>query len=97
MSKRDAYIQKLHAKIDEWNADIDKLAVKAQQAETHARNEYQQQIDALKRQRREVETKLADLKRSGEDAWEDLKSGLDLAFESMNEAIGSAMSRFIRH
>jgi hypothetical protein len=97
MSKRDAYIQKLHAKIDEWNADIDKIVATAQQVEADSKIEYQQQIDALKRQRREVENKLADLKRSGEDAWEDLQSGLDLAFESMNEAIRSATSRFRKH
>lgn len=97
MSKRDAYIQKLHAKIDEWNADIDKIVAKAQQVEADSKIEYQQQIDGLKRQRREVENKLADLKRSGEDAWEDVQSGLDLALESMNEAISSAMSRFRRH
>lgn len=97
MSKRDAYIQKLHTKIDEWNADIDKLAAKTQQAEADARIEYQEQIDALKRQRREVENKLADLKQSGEGAWEDLRAGLDLAFESMNEAVKSAISRFKKH
>ena len=97
MSKRDAYIQKLHAKIDEWNADIDKLAAKAQEAEADARIEYQEQIDALKGQRREVENKLADLKQSGEGAWEDLRAGLDLAFESMNEAVNSAISRFKKH
>lgn len=94
MSKRDAYIQKLHAKIDEWNADIDKLMAKAQQVEADSRIEYQQQIDALKQQRRKVENLLADLKRSGEGAWDDLKTGLDLAFESMNEAVRSAMTRF---
>jgi hypothetical protein len=94
MSKRDAYIQKLHAKIDAWNADIDKLMAKAQQVEADSRIEYQQQIDALKQQRRKVENLLADLKQSGEGAWDDLKSGLDLAFESMNEAVRSAMTRF---
>jgi len=97
MSKRDAFIQKLHAKIDEWNADIDKLAAKTQQAEADARIEYQEQIDALKHQRQEVENQLADLKQSGEGAWEDLRAGLDLAFESMNEAVKSAMSQFNKH
>lgn len=97
MSKRDVYIQKLHAKIDEWNSDIEKLAAKAQQAEADARIEYQEQIAALKRQRRDVENKLADLKQSGEGAWEDLRAGLDLAFDSMSEAVKSAMSRFKKY
>ena len=94
MSKRDTYVQQLHAKIDEWNADIDKLTAKASQVEAESRKEYQQQIDALKRKRKEIEGKLNDLKRSGEEAGSDFKTGIDLALDAMNEAIRSAMSRF---
>lgn len=94
MSKRDTYVQQLHAKIDEWNADIEKLTAKANQVEADSRREYQQQIDTLKRKRREIESKLTDLKRSGEEAWSDFKTGIDLALDSMNEAVKSAMSRF---
>lgn len=94
MSKRDAYVQKLHAKIDEWNADIDKLKSKADQVEADSKIEYQTQIEMLKQKREDIEKKMAEMTRSGEDAWEDLKSGADLAWEAMNEAIKSATSRF---
>ena len=94
MSQRDAYVEKLHAKIDEWNADIDKLIAKANQLEADSRIEYQKQADTLKRKRKEIERKLNELKTSGGGAWEDLKSGMDLALESMNEAVKSALSRF---
>jgi uncharacterized coiled-coil DUF342 family protein len=94
MSKKDEYIQKLHAKIDEWNADIDKLTAKANQAEADSRIEYQKQIDTLKKKRREIENNMADLKKSSNEAWGDFKAGIDLAWDSMNEALKSAMSRF---
>jgi cell division protein FtsB len=29
MDDKDAYVQKLHKRIDEWNAEIDKLKAKA--------------------------------------------------------------------
>ncbi len=32
MTDKDAYVQKLHAKLDEWNAEIDKLKAKADKA-----------------------------------------------------------------
>jgi len=32
MADKDAYVQKLHAKLDEWNAEIDKLKAKADKA-----------------------------------------------------------------
>ena len=94
MSKKDAYVQKLHAKIDEWNADIDKLTAKASQVEAESKIEYQKQIETLKNKRDEVEKKVSEISRSGEEAWNDLKAGIDLAWEAMNEAVKSATSRF---
>jgi uncharacterized coiled-coil DUF342 family protein len=94
MKNKEAYIQKLHVKIDEWNADIDKLKAKADQAEADAKIEYQKQIEALNDKRNELEKKVSEISRSSEDAWQDLKAGIDLAWEAMNEAIKSATSRF---
>jgi uncharacterized coiled-coil DUF342 family protein len=93
MKTKEDYVQKLHAKIDEWNADIDRLKAKADQVEVDAKIEYQEQIQTLKSKRDEIETKISELSRSGEKAWEDLKAGVDLAWEAMNEAIKSAASR----
>lgn len=88
------YIQKLHAKIDEWNSDIDRLSAKADQVEADARSDYRKQVDILKQKRRDIEEKLKDLNRSGDAAWKDLKSGIDMAWEAMNHAVQSATSRF---
>lgn len=94
MEKRDAYVQKLHTKIDEWNREIDRLSSKANEVEADARSEYRKQVDALKQKRRDIEEKIKHLNRSGEEAWEDIKSGLDMAWDAMNQAIQSATSRF---
>ena len=94
MSKKDAYVQQLHAKIDEWNADIDKLTAKASQVEAESKIEYQKQIETLKNKRDEIEKKATEISRSGEEALDDLKAGIDLAWEAMSEAIKSATSRF---
>lgn len=94
MNSKEAYIQKLHAKIDEWNADIDRLKAKADQVEADSKIEYQKQIEALKNNRDDIEKKISEISRSGENAWEDLKAGIDLAREAMSEAIKSATSRF---
>jgi uncharacterized coiled-coil DUF342 family protein len=94
MKNKEAYIQKLHAKIDEWNTDIDKLKAKADQVEADSKIEYQKQMQALKSKRDEIEKKVSEISRSGENAWEDLKAGVDLAWEAMSEAIKSATSRF---
>jgi prefoldin subunit 5 len=56
--------------------------------------EYQKQIEALKTNRDEIEKKISEISRSSENAWEDLKAGVDLAREAMSEAIKSATTRF---
>ena len=93
MKNKEAYVQKLHAKIDEWNADIDNLKAKADQLEADSKIEYQKQIEVLKSKRDEIEKTVSELSRSGEQAWEDLKTGIDLARDAMSEAIKSATSR----
>lgn len=94
MSEKDAYVQKLHVKIDEWNAEIDKLKARADEAEAESRIEYQKQLENLQEKRRAAEKKLAEVRQAGEDAWQDLKSGVQGALDSMEEAIKSARTRF---
>ena len=92
--KRDAYVQKMKAKLDEWNADIAKLEAKARQKEAEAREDYQQRVDELKAKRETVEADLDRMRKAGEDAWKDLKSGIDSAANALGEALQSASSRF---
>lgn len=41
MSKqRDAYVQKMKAKLDEWNSEIDRIEAKVDQAEAESKIEY---------------------------------------------------------
>lgn len=94
MTDREAYVQKLHAKIDEWNADIDRLAAKIDQVEADQRMAYQRQIDALREKRQAVVKEADRLRDSGASAWEDLKEGIERARESLETAVKTAKSRF---
>ena len=91
---RDAYVQKIKAKLDEWNAEIDRLEAQARQKEADAQTSLQEQIDQVKAKRRAAEEKLDDVRQAGGDAWEDLKSGVELAAEAVGDALRSARSRF---
>jgi peptidoglycan hydrolase CwlO-like protein len=94
MTQKEEYVQKLHAKLDEWSAEIDKLKAKADKTEAETRIEYQKQIETLKQRRREADKKLSELHNAGEGAWQDLKAGAQLAWDAMEEAIKSARSKF---
>jgi uncharacterized coiled-coil DUF342 family protein len=94
MNMKEAYQKKLQAKLDEWKAEIDKLKAKADGAEADVQLEYYKQIEELKAMQESVKTKITELKEASDDAWEELKVGIDSALKSLSNAIKSAISKF---
>jgi uncharacterized coiled-coil DUF342 family protein len=94
MSTREEYIRKMQAKLEEWNADIDVLASKASDVSADVRNEYNEQIASLKSKQAVARQKIEEMQKSGESAWKDLKTGIELAWSAIGEAVDSAKSRF---
>ncbi|WP_305906474.1 hypothetical protein Q9L42_001045 [Methylomarinum sp. Ch1-1] len=94
MNNRDEYVNKMKAKLDQWNADIEKLEAQAKEAGADMRIEHEQEIKALKAQRDEAAKKLEELQSAGEDAWQDIKSGAESAWDSLDSALNSATKRF---
>ena len=91
---RDAYIDKMKAKLDEWNAEIAVLEARARQKGADAQKQYHEKIAAAKETRRAVQENLDEMRRVGSDAWKDLKAGIEMAADSLGEALRSARSRF---
>jgi len=94
MSSRDEYIRRMQAKLEEWNAEIDMLTAKAGEVTAEVKNEYNEQIESLKAKQAAARQKIEELQQAGESAWGDLKSGVELAWDAIGEAIDSAKSRF---
>lgn len=94
MGKKDAYVKKLHGKMDEWNVQIDKLAAKAQQAKADTKIAYEQDMEDLREKRKKFKDKIDQVQKSSDDAWGDFKAGVEGAWESLDAAMKSASERF---
>lgn len=94
MKSKEEYIQAMQAKLEEWSADIDALTAKGSEVSAELKNEYTEQIEALKVKQTAARQKIEEMQKSGEGAWEDLKSGMELAWKAASEAVDSAKSRF---
>jgi hypothetical protein len=94
MSTRDEYIRRMQAKLEEWNADIDALTARGSEVSADLKSEYAEQIEPPKAKQAVARHKIEEMQKSGESAWEDLKSGIELAWAAIGEAIDSAKSRF---
>ncbi len=94
MSAKDEFVRKMHAQLDRWNAEIDVLAAKARVAEAEARADFEEQLEDLRRERDKARQKLEALDAASEGAWQDLKNGVEQAWDSVTQAVRSATSRF---
>ena len=94
MSTKNSYQQKFEAQLNEWKAEISTLKAKADKADAQARIEMNKNIDKLRKKRDDLQNKLEQFKKAGEDGWKDLKEGLDSAGKTLTQALSSAKSKF---
>ncbi len=94
MSTRDAYLQKLKAQLDDWNADITKLEAKAGLAAADAKIKYEQSLDSLRAERDQASNKLEQIQESSEDAWEEFQGGAEDLWERTKAAFAAAKAEF---
>ena len=94
MANRDEYVEKLKARLDEWNAELARWEAKAKVAETDARLDFQRHIDALRQQRDGAISQLKNVQTAAGDAWLEMARGADHAWEQMRDAFDKARSHF---
>lgn len=94
MSDREEYVKKMKAKIDEWDAEIDKVSAKTEQAQADAKLKYQAQLEELRKQRDRGLEQLQEMQAASADAWESMRKGMEESWNSMNKAFKEALDRF---
>ena len=91
---REQYIDNMSAKLKEWNAEIEKLEAKAQEAGADVKKEISQEIQELRTKRKVAERKLDKIKDAGEDAWKEIQTETEDAFKDIKSALENAVNRF---
>jgi hypothetical protein len=94
MATKEAYQQKLHAQIKEWDAKFDLLSARAQKLTAEAQIAYQDEVVKLKARRAEANQNFEALAKRGEGAWEEMKDGLETMWRDTSKAMEDAMKRF---
>lgn len=94
MSEKEAYQEKLQAKLDQWRAEIDKLEAKIDQAKADAKINYQKQIEELRAKYGAAKEKLAEVKQAGDGTWKNFKRGIENTWKELGDAVDSAIAKF---
>lgn len=94
MQDKKSYLQMLADQLREWDTEIDELKVKAHLAKADAKDELQKQIEDLRVQKEAAQGKLKQLQDAGDEAWDDIKVGVEKSWTEMKGAFRSAMAKF---
>lgn len=95
MSKRHEYLEKLKAQLEEWQYDIDRLEAKMEDVQGEAKTKMDQTLTDLKAKQKDVQAKFKKIEEAAEDAWGDVRDGLELAWDSLKLGFLAAKSEFI--
>jgi hypothetical protein len=94
MTKRDEYVAHAKRQLDDWNADMDVLDTKVQEAADGAKEKYRAQLVVLRAKRHEGEKTLAAIKSASEDSWEHLKSETENVLKALKDSVHEFKQHF---
>lgn len=95
MNEKSAYRRKMEAQLHEWEAEIDRLRAKAENAQADAalNRERQQMLDELHERRMRARRDLDLLDTRAEDAWDDLKTDIEKTWADIKNAVEKIKNR----
>ncbi|MFZ0133541.1 MAG: hypothetical protein WAK95_13460 [Desulfobacterales bacterium] len=94
MAKRDEFVTKMKARLDDWNQEFDSLEKKVRKLKADMTAKYESQVEELRHKRREGDQKLAQIRTAGEGTWEHLKSESETAWVAMKDALAAFKSHY---
>jgi uncharacterized protein involved in exopolysaccharide biosynthesis len=96
MDDRDAYEKEMEAQLKAHHAKIEALQAQAEEAEAQVKIKIYNEIEQLIEKQRVLEAHLNKLRESGDEAWKDLKGGVEDACKDLRQALDRAASRILQ-
>jgi hypothetical protein len=94
MSTKEAYKQKIEAELELAQAKLAELKAKAKISTADARLKHAKQVGEIEQRVSATRAKLKELGEASEDAWEQLKGGVESAWAAPSVAIRNAAAKF---
>jgi len=94
MSTKEAYKQKVEAELELAQAKLAEFKAQAKSSAADARIKHAKQVDELEQKVDTTRAKLKELGEASDDAWEQLKVGVEAAWGALSAAIRNAAANF---
>lgn len=94
MASHEEYIQKLRKQLEEWDYELDRLEHRVEDLGNEARERAKQKLEDAREYRRDVEGKLKKLEGAAGEALQDIRDGIELAWDGLKTGFAAARSEF---
>jgi DNA anti-recombination protein RmuC len=92
--KREAYQQKLDARLDEWKAEIEKLRAKAEGVEADAKVRYHEMIEDLTERRQKLMKQADEMREASEERFHKMRETAEQYWKDMSAATEAAWRKW---
>lgn len=90
----DAYAEKLQAKLEQWNAEVDRMKAKAKEMSADARLEYEKRLGDLEQKQQDSRSRIEAVRAAAGEASEELKRGAQEAVDDLGASLERARNEF---
>ena len=94
MTTRQDYLEKIGNQLDAWEKDVKDLEDKLHHVEHDFKESCEHKVHDAKAKYEHAKTKLYHLTHAADDAWDDVKDGLEIAWDGLKLGILAARSEF---
>lgn len=94
MEIQEAYKQKMAAQLKEWNAQINLLEARVENAGADMVVKRAEALQELRAKQRTAAVKMLELEKATGDAWEQVKGTADKIWEDLKAGVADAHSKF---
>jgi hypothetical protein len=93
MESKEVYKSKIENQVAKWKSMIDGLKVTIEQAEVDAKAKLHDQLESLHDKRVKAEKLLEDVSTTSQDAWEQIKSGVEQGWTELARTAKDTMAK----
>jgi recombinational DNA repair ATPase RecF len=94
MEDKKSYLQKMADQLKQWDTEINDLKARVKKTRAESKTELLNQIDELHKKQANAHSKLKQLQEAGDDAWDEIKSGVERSWNEFKGAFSNASAKF---
>lgn len=95
MIDRHHYVEKLKARLDEWDRELDVLEARLKETRCEAEQRSQKAMADLKQTRQQLGQRVDELVTTSDEAWQRIRLSVDTAWENVKSGLAAVRAELI--